>query len=174
MCIRLPPSLKQPAPAPPGTHPLTPAITQRFPQVKLPPDNPLTREGVALGRQLFHDTRLSINGTQSCASCHDQTRAFADRAPLQPGGASSKPAAATPCRCSTWPGSQAFFWDGRAPTLREQVLMPIQDKNEMNETLPNVVAKLRADKDCRSGFAQAFGSPKSRRNASRRRWSNFC
>ncbi|MCB1276945.1 MAG: c-type cytochrome [Prosthecobacter sp.] len=146
-----------PAPLPSGTHALTPAMTQRFPKVKLPSDNPLTQEGVALGRQLFHDTRLSINGTQSCASCHDQTHAFADARRFSLGAQQQAGKRnAMPLFNLAW--HQAFFWDGRAPTLREQVLMPIQDKNEMNETLPNVVAKLSADNDCRTGFAKAFGS----------------
>jgi cytochrome c peroxidase len=53
---------------------------------------------------------------------------------------------------------QGFFWDGRAATLREQVLMPIQDKREMNETLPNVIAKLNANAAYVGAFKQAFGS----------------
>ncbi len=146
-----------PAPLPTGTHALTPSMTQRFPQVQLPADNPLTQEGVALGRQLFHDTRLSVNRTQSCASCHDQTHAFADvrrfsmGAQEQVGGRN-----AMPLFNLAW--QQSFFWDGRAATLREQVLMPIQDKHEMNETLPNVVAKLSEDEECKMAFKQAFGS----------------
>ena len=148
----------KPAPAPAGTHPLTPAITQRFPQVQLPADNPLTEEGVALGRQLFHDTRLSINGTQSCASCHDQKNAFADPRRFSLGAQQQAGKRnAMPLFNLAW--HQGFFWDGRAATLREQVLMPIQDKNEMNETLPNVIAKLNANPECKTAFAKAFGSP---------------
>ena len=146
------------APAPPGTHSFKPAITQRFPQVKLPPDNPLTREGVALGRRLFHDTRLSINHTQSCASCHDQTRAFADARRFSLGAEGQTGSRnAMPLFNLAW--GQAFFWDGRAPTLRQQVLMPIQDHQEMNETLDNVVKKLRKDEESVQAFAKAFGSP---------------
>jgi cytochrome c peroxidase len=52
--------------------------------------------------------------------------------------------------------SSCFFWDGRAATLREQVLMPIQDHAEMNETLPNVLAKLQNE---REAFQKAFGTP---------------
>ena len=59
-----------PFPLPPG-----------FPQPIVPRDNPLTAEKVALGRHLFYDKRLSGNGTQSCASCHEQERAFADSRP---------------------------------------------------------------------------------------------
>lgn len=148
---------EKPAALPVGIHPLTPAITQRFPQVKLPADNPLTQEGVALGRQLFHDTRLSSNNTQSCASCHDQTRAFADARRFSLGAQQQVGKRnAMPLFNLAW--HQGFFWDGRASTLREQVLMPIQDKNEMNETLPNVIAKLNADAECQTAFEKAFGS----------------
>ncbi|MFN0079040.1 MAG: MbnP family protein [Prosthecobacter sp.] len=144
-------------PFPANTHPLTPAITQRFPQVKLPADNPLTQEGVALGRQLFHDTRLSINGTQSCASCHEPTHAFADARRFSLGAQQQVGKRnAMPLFNLAW--QQGFFWDGRAATLREQVLVPIQDKDEMNETLPSVIAKLSADKDCAVAFEKVFGS----------------
>ena len=53
-------------------------ISGFFPQPALPSDNPLTEEGVDLGRHLFHDTRLSINNRQSCASCHEPAAAFTD------------------------------------------------------------------------------------------------
>ena len=146
-----------PVPLPPGTHALTPAMTQRFPKVQLPADNPLTQEGVALGRQLFQDTRLSINGTQSCASCHDQSHAFADERRFSQGAQQQVGKRnAMPLFNLAW--QQFFFWDGRAATLREQVLMPIQDANEMNETLPNVIAKLSEDPQCVNAFNQAFGS----------------
>ncbi len=146
-----------PAPLPAGTHALTPAMTQRFPEVTLPADNPLTQEGVALGRQLFHDRRLSGNGTQSCASCHDETHAFADGRRFSPGAEQQAGTRnAMPLFNLAW--QQSFFWDGRAATLREQVLMPIQDKREMHETLPNVIAKLSADEECTTAFARAFGS----------------
>jgi cytochrome c peroxidase len=51
-----------------------------------------------------------------------------------------------------------FFWDGRAKTLRQQVLMPVQDKVEMHETLGNVTAKLEKDAGMQAAFAKAFGS----------------
>lgn len=145
-----------PAPVPAGTHALTPAMTQRFPQVQLPADNPLTEEGVALGRRLFHETRLSVNGTQSCASCHEQGHAFADARRFSPGAQRQEGRRnAMPLFNLAW--QPAFFWDGRAATLREQVLMPIQDAHEMNETLPSVIGKLQADAGYRQAFARAFG-----------------
>src|SRR4051794_3703156 len=49
-----------------------------FPAPKVPADNPMTAEKVELGRYLFYDKRLSFNQKQSCASCHQQARAFTD------------------------------------------------------------------------------------------------
>lgn len=49
-----------------------------FPEPYVPPSNPMTAAKVALGRHLFYDRRLSANGTQACASCHDPARAFSD------------------------------------------------------------------------------------------------
>lgn len=141
-------------PAAPGTHAYPLAVTQRFPQIKLPADNPLTQEGVSLGEKLFHDPRLSINHTQSCASCHDRGLAFSDARRVSVGaeGQSGK-RQAMPLFNLAWASS--YFWDGRAATLREQVLMPIQDAHEMNESLDRVVTKVR---DLESDFAAAFGS----------------
>ncbi len=149
---------KEPVGAPASTHPFTPAITRRFPQVSMPHDNPLTEEGVALGRRLFHDTRLSVNESQSCASCHEQSRAFSDTRRFSTGAEQRQGKRnAMPLFNLAW--HDAFFWDGRAPTLREQVLMPITDPAEMNETLPNVVAKLAADDGAAEEFKAAFGTP---------------
>ena len=53
-------------------------LPSRFPRPSVPADNPMSEAKVALGRHLFYDTRLSANGTQSCATCHEQARAFTD------------------------------------------------------------------------------------------------
>src|SRR2546429_5805389 len=63
---------------PPGVTPFRLSISERLPKVKLPEDNPLTVEGVELGRRLFNESRLSRNNAQSCASCHDPAKAFTD------------------------------------------------------------------------------------------------
>src|SRR5580765_7784433 len=53
-------------------------VPRGFPMPRVPADNPITPEKVTLGRYLFYDTRLSGNGQQSCATCHEQARAFTD------------------------------------------------------------------------------------------------
>ena len=124
----------------------------------LNPDNPLTVQGVKLGRMLFHDPILSKDGTQSCASCHNQNNGFSDTAQFSigvnglPGGRQ-----AMGVINMAW-NSNGFFWDGRAQLLRHQALLPIQDELEMDEELPNVVAKLSAQAQYREQFVRAFGS----------------
>src|SRR5262245_62888794 len=54
------------------------SLPTRFPTPRVPTDNPMSDAKAALGRFLFYDTRLSGNGTQSCATCHEQARAFTD------------------------------------------------------------------------------------------------
>ena len=129
-----------------------------FPQPNLPLDNPLTEEGVELGRRLFLDPRLSGNERQSCGSCHRADRAFTDveRFSL---GAEGQPGSrnAMPLLNLAW--KQSYFWDGRASTLREQALQPIQNPIEMHASLPRVVEKLQADPGQRTLFERAFGTP---------------
>lgn len=143
------------SPLPPGTTPHSLDITNRFPRVSLPADNPLTREGIALGESLFHDTRLSVNNTQSCASCHNRSAAFSDtrRVSLGAEGQLGK-RQSMPLFNLAW--AQSFFWDGRAPGLRQQVLMPIQDPHEMNLPLDQAINRLS---DKKTDFSAAFGTP---------------
>ncbi|MCD6050713.1 MAG: cytochrome peroxidase [Verrucomicrobia bacterium] len=133
------------------------AFARQFPPPKLPLDNPLTNEGVELGRKLFHEKRLSVNDSQSCASCHQATLAFAEERQFSL-GAEGKTGTrnAMPLFNLAW--KQTFFWDGRAPSLREQVLMPIQDPVEMHESLTNVVTKLAALETYPALFERAFGT----------------
>lgn len=128
-----------------------------FPAPVLPTDNPLTVTGVQLGRMLFYEKNLSKDGSQACADCHQQKDAFTDNRQFSIGveGLSGKRHSMLIMNLA-WHRNR-FFWDGRAPTLRDQVLMPIQDPLEMNESLDNVVAKLSADKRYTGQFIRAFG-----------------
>ena len=114
-----------------------------FPIPDLPRDNPLIEERVMLGEKLFHETALSKDGTISCASCHDSKHAFTDRRRFSIGVRDQEGTRnGMPLFNLAWKSS--FFWDGRAPSLRAQALMPIQDHTEMDESLTNVVMKLTA------------------------------
>lgn len=121
-------------------------------------DNPLTVQGVKLGKMLFYETQLSSDGSISCASCHRQKHAFSDSNAFSigvkglPGGRQ-----AMAIVNMAW-NTNEFFWDGRAHLLRDQSILPIQDELEMDETLENVVTKLSASTSYKNQFKRAFGS----------------
>jgi len=131
-----------------------------FPIPDLPRDNPLTVERVELGKKLFFEKALSVNNAQSCADCHLPEKAFADNRRIARGAEGDfGPRNTMPLFNLAW--KKEFFWDGRAKSLRAQVLQPIQNPIEMHESLTNVCAKLCAtDKINYAGlFTAAFGSP---------------
>jgi cytochrome c peroxidase len=135
-------------------------MSATFPIPDLPHDNPLTAERVELGKILFSDKQLSVSNAQSCADCHAPEKAFTDGRRTARGAEGEFGARnSMPLFNLAW--KKEFFWDGRAKSLREQVLQPIQNPIEMHETLTNLCAKLRAtDKvDYANLFAAAFGSP---------------
>ena len=100
----------------------------------VPEDNPLTAEKVALGRQLFRDKRLSRDETVACATCHDSKAGFTDAKPVSDGVHGRKGTRSAPAVINRGYGITQF-WDGRAVSLEEQVLKPIQDPAEMDLTL---------------------------------------
>ena len=112
----------------------------------VPEQKPVTAENVVLGRRLFSDARLSRDGTVSCASCHDPQLAFSDGRPVAVGVFGRLGSRNAPAIINRGYG-RAFFWDGRASTLEEQVLTPIQDPNEMDMTLPEVSARVGLPSD---------------------------
>jgi cytochrome c peroxidase len=133
-------------------------MSRTFPVPDLPRDNPLIVERVSLGDKLFHDPRLSRDGSISCASCHHADAAFTDGLKVSRGiEGRSGDRNAMPLFNLAW--KREFFWDGRAKSLRGQVLMPIQDHREMDETLEKVCEKLAASPEDVRLFGQAFGSP---------------
>jgi cytochrome c peroxidase len=141
----------------PSATPYRLTISAFAPQPDLPRDNPLTVEGVALGSKLFFDRRLSANNSESCATCHNPHLAFSQPRRFSRGADGEIGARnAMPLENLAWKNS--FFWDGRAKTLREQVLQPIQNPIEMHESLANVVAKISSDADYPRLFKNAFGS----------------
>jgi cytochrome c peroxidase len=154
------PEIARPSPIKPLYLPATHAayrftMSSYFPIPPLPRDNPLLEERVALGERLFNDTAFSRDGTLSCASCHTRANAFTDARRFSTGvedriGTRN----GMPLFNLAW--KTHFFWDGRAPSLRAQVLMPVQDHLEMDEKLENVVAKL--EKTSKEAFARAFDS----------------
>lgn len=124
-----------------------------------PRDNPITDAGAALGRVLFYDTRLSTNNTVACASCHHQKHAFSDPAGKFSKGYEGKftDRNAMPLVEARYYARGRFFWDERARTLEEQVLMPVQNKVEMGHELPKMLEALGSVPEYPELYRKAFG-----------------
>jgi cytochrome c peroxidase len=124
-----------------------------------PADNPITNDGATLGRVLFYDKKLSANETVACASCHVQALGFSDDATFSAGfeGGRTDRHSMTLINARYYQRGR-FFWDERAITLEEQVLMPFQDPVEMGMTLDQLVAAINAQDYYPSLFNNAFGS----------------
>lgn len=124
-----------------------------------PSDNPITNEGATLGRVLFYDKKLSANETIACASCHKQEKGFSDDAVLSLGfdGGKTGRHSMTLINARFYQRGR-FFWDERAATLEDQVLMPFQDPVEMGMTLDQVVSKVQEQAYYPSLFQKAFGT----------------
>lgn len=130
-----------------------------LPAPVLPQDNIPTIEGVKLGRMLFYEKALSKDGTISCGDCHQQKDMFSDTRQFSEGVDGKLGGRQSMATFNLAWHTVGMFWDGRAVTLREQALRPIQDSLEMDETLDNVVAKLSAMQPYRDQFTRAFGTP---------------
>lgn len=145
-----------PEPDPETATPLEIVIPNGFPAMPIPEDNPMTVEGVALGRSLFYDNRLSGDNSQSCATCHQSEASYADSNRFSKGiiGAIGDRNAMAIVNLGY---AFALFWDGRSASLEEQALEPVVNPIEMNATWPEVLDKLNADTDYRNRFKVAFG-----------------
>jgi cytochrome c peroxidase len=139
----------------PQPYPVT--VPNHFLPPPSPADNQLTVAGVALGRRLFYDPILSDDFSMSCASCHHQDKAFTD------GQATSKGILGLNGRRNSMAlvnlayNPRGFFWDGRAATLEDQALVPIEDHLELNTSWEKVEGRLRDHTDYPALFRQAFG-----------------
>lgn len=132
------------------------AAPKGLPPIPWPEDNPYSPARAELGKILFFDGRLSADGVVSCAFCHDPDHAFSGSTPLSTGvnGKLGKRHAPTLIN-RAWGKSQ--FWDGRAPTLESQVIVPVTDPDEMGMTADMVVQRIRGIKGYAPLFAAAFG-----------------
>lgn len=112
-------------------------------------------ERIALGHDLFRDTRLSGAGDRSCASCHDPSRAFTDGRATGAGIGGARLARNVPTLYNLAWGRE-FFWDGRAASLEAQARFPIEAADELAGDFPTVVARLRSDQEMAARFSRAF------------------
>lgn len=124
-----------------------------------PSNNPLTEEGVALGKKLFFEKKLSGDNTQSCASCHNPQNSFTDDTRFSDGidGAFGT-RNSMPLFNLAWNFGERFAWDGKELSLERQALEPVQNPIEMHSNWVNVADKLQQDATYPTLFLQAFGT----------------
>ncbi len=141
----------------PSTQPETPAELRRLRASlqALPEHVEFDQRKMELGRQLFHDTALSIDNTLSCASCHDINRGGTDRRVSSLGVHGQ----VGPINSPTVFNSRynfVQFWDGRAADLRAQAAGPVANPGEMGNTWPNVVATLARSPEYVAAFRDLY------------------
>lgn len=127
----------------------------------IPANNPLTEEGIALGKKLFFDKKLSKDDTQSCATCHKPERAFTVNDQFSEGVAGVKGTRnSMPIFNLAWNYDERFTWDGKEFGLEKQALEPVANPIEMHSNWKTVAQKLQKDAQYPTLFKQAFGTDK--------------
>lgn len=135
------------------------ALPAHFPAFKDDVYNPLTKAGVALGRMLFYDPRLSENNKISCASCHRQNLAFSDGIALNNIGMSGNTLHRNaPALINLAWTNNGLFWDGGSTNLESQAFAPLASADEMHQNLDELVNELSAIPAYVVQFKQAFGT----------------
>jgi cytochrome c peroxidase len=141
----------------PEILPLPQPLSKYEPMV-VPPDNPMTPEKVALGRQLFFDKRLSGDGSRACYSCHVCENGLSLAQP-KPVGAFNKPLTRNSPTLWNIGYHKEFYWDGRSPSLEKQALAAWKGANMGAEaTLDKIVASVNAIEGYKAQFQTVFGS----------------
>lgn len=128
-----------------------------LPPVPVPDDNPMTAAKIALGKKLYFDKRLSGDGTISCATCHDPQMAWTEHRATSEGidgqvGDKNSPTVIN----SAYAPEQ--FWDGRAASLEEQAVGPVENPIEMGHDMHAVVTELSKVAEYEEAFQEVFGT----------------
>ncbi|MGI8836490.1 MAG: cytochrome-c peroxidase [Pyrinomonadaceae bacterium] len=123
---------------------------------RIPANNPLTAAKVGLGRSLYFDKRLSVDGTVSCATCHDPANAFTDHSAVATGVSNRTGTRNAPTILNAM-FSERLFWDGRAGSLEEQAKQPLINQFEMGMgNYAAVVERVAAISEYRRRFQSIF------------------
>src|SRR5690554_3849436 len=152
---------KKEAPAPPAEVNLRDRVSAQIQVIK--PVEGLNPDRVALGERLYHDPNLSLDGTISCASCHDITKGGDDGMQFSPGVGGLLGGVNSPTTLNSHLNF-VQFWDGRADSLEAQAAGPIENPVEMANTFPNVIAYLESEDSYVEGFKKAFGDAEINQN----------
>lgn len=135
-------------------------LPEGFPEPWVPEDNPMTEQKVELGRHLFYDVRLSGNETQTCASCHEQSRAFAD-GKVVPTGSTGEELVRNSMALTNAAYSYPLTWANTLlPTLEQQIMVPLFGENPIELGVSGneeeILERFRGDPRYQELFAAAF------------------
>src|SRR5687767_1054109 len=147
----------------PEIQPL-PAQLATYEAMPIPEDNPMTPEKVALGRQLFFDERLSIDGSKSCYSCHVCEKGLTDGLPKAIGPGNRQLPRSSPTLWNIGYHKE-FYWDGRSPSLEKQAMAAWTGGNMgVGDKAPEIVAKINALQGYKMQFQKVFQSDATAEN----------
>jgi cytochrome c peroxidase len=136
-------------------------LPRGFPAPRVPADNPITPEKVALGRHLFYDTRLSGNGQQACATCHEQARAFTDGRARAIGSTGEVHPRSSMSLANVGYASALTWGNPTITRLEDQALVPMFGDHPVEMGLTKsgdaLIARLRTVPTYQHLFASAFG-----------------
>ncbi|MBL7744125.1 MAG: cytochrome-c peroxidase, partial [Chitinophagaceae bacterium] len=121
-------------------------------------DNPLSKEGVELGRKLFYDGRLSKDGNFPCASCHQQIGGFGTFEHDRSHGYNNSHTLRNAPVLFNLAWQNSFHWDGEFSSLFDEAAQPINGHIEMAESFNGVIDKLQKDPEYRKQFKKVFRS----------------
>ncbi len=122
-------------------------------------NNPLTEESFLLGRKLFYDGRLSLDGHFPCSSCHQQVAAFTTYEHDRSHGYNHSHTLRNAPGLANLAWYPVYKWDGSASTIEAISLAHITAPDEMAETMNGIIAKLKNDTAYQPLFQAAYGSP---------------
>ena len=132
-------------------------IPQDYPKMMIPSSNPLTLEGIELGRKLFYDPIMSRDSTVSCGSCHMQSQSFKDPDGISTGVDNRTGRRSSMNLINVGYNTRNLFWDGRTTNLEDQVTHPLEDPNELDHDWTSLEKQIRSHKDYPTFFRKAFG-----------------
>src|SRR5215510_12173363 len=141
----------------PEIQPLPPPLA-KYEAMEIPPDNPMTPEKVALGRQLFFDKRLSVDGSKSCYSCHVCEKGLTDGLPKAIGAGNKQLTRSSPTLWNIGYHKE-FYWDGRSNSLEAQAMAAWKGGNMgVGDKTGEIAAKVNALQGYKTQFQKVFQS----------------
>ncbi|RIH86033.1 Cytochrome c551 peroxidase [Meiothermus luteus] len=132
--------------------------------VPIPPDNPQTPAKVELGRRLFYDPRLSLDGKVACASCHRPEFAFSDGGNPVSVGVFGREGTRNAPTLTNVAFRRRLFWEGRSPRLELQAVGPLTAHHEMGMEPEALARRLSSIPEYARAFQEVFGEPPSLKN----------